>query len=147
MGEKGSPVHTTDSQSNGIARLFEFEVTLSQLFGQVDTVLMWVGGSKLQASGVAIVPSVALLNHSCIPNISTRFGLSTKPAATDCVLQESGAGVGSSDAGFWAWLEAVRDIQQGEELTISYVDRSDVLEDRQTVLNQFGFSCACPRCV
>ena len=43
---------------------------------------------------------------------------------------------------------AMRDIAAGEQLTISYIDASirDV-EHRARLLNNYGFTCGCGRCV
>ncbi|KAK5628459.1 hypothetical protein RRF57_004174 [Xylaria bambusicola] len=42
---------------------------------------------------------------------------------------------------------AVRDIEPGEELTISYVDTLQIRSARQERMrNSLGFSCACPSC-
>mmetsp|Transcript_6160 Transcript_6160/g.17218 ORF Transcript_6160/g.17218 Transcript_6160/m.17218 type:complete len:424 (-) Transcript_6160:128-1399(-) len=131
-----------------LRRLLGSSWSLSELFGQVDTVLMWVGGGKGQVTGVAIVPCIALLNHSCLFNLTTGFGGQggATPQDRDEILPES-QGLSSTDAGLWLWCEATRDILRGEELTISYVNTSDSLLARQTVFKQFDFECRCARCV
>ncbi|KAL5720307.1 Histone-lysine N-methyltransferase atxr4 [Ranunculus cassubicifolius] len=47
-----------------------------------------------------------------------------------------------------ARLKALRDIEEGEELRICYIDASMDHDARQTILSQgFGFKCTCARCV
>ncbi|KAL5545601.1 hypothetical protein UlMin_005288 [Ulmus minor] len=47
-----------------------------------------------------------------------------------------------------ARLKALRDVDEGEELKICYIDASINREARQAVLSQgFGFQCNCPRCL
>lgn len=42
---------------------------------------------------------------------------------------------------------AERDIAQGEEITISYIDESMSFEDRQAALLDYGFVCRCRACL
>lgn len=146
-GDVDSSPATTKTNSGNFGQLFGVDWTVSELFGQIDTVLMWCGGNRNQVAGVAVVPSVALLNHSCIPNISIDFDRNQSPAGADCILCASGNEVGSDKAGTWARATAKRDIQEGEELTISYVDRSESVAVRQRILRQFCFQCSCPKCI
>ena len=44
-------------------------------------------------------------------------------------------------------LEALRDIECGEELTMSYIDESETLEERTSALASYGFACRCNKCV
>jgi hypothetical protein len=146
---KLEPVESSASTAVALQHLLGASWSLSELFGQVDTVLMWVGGGNGQASGVAIVPCVALLNHSCLSNLTTGFGGrgGETPHDRDEILPESRELSSSTDAGLWLWCEATRDILRGEELTISYVNTKDSLQARQTIFKQFDFECRCARCV
>lgn len=48
-----------------------------------------------------------------------------------------------------AWFSAVAtcDIEEGQELYISYVSATDAVEKRQQDLRrQFWFTCRCPKC-
>ena len=73
---------------------------------------------------VGLFPKMARINHSCRPN-----------------------------AGNW-WSEtrekriifATRDIQEGEEITVSYIPLLKTTADRQTRLQQYGFACDCIAC-
>ena len=42
---------------------------------------------------------------------------------------------------------ALRDIDPGEEITISYVDAELPLEERTDGLRDYGFECDCDRCL
>ncbi|PRQ44392.1 putative histone-lysine N-methyltransferase chromatin remodeling SET family [Rosa chinensis] len=47
-----------------------------------------------------------------------------------------------------ARLKALRDVDEGEELRICYIDASMDHDARQSFLSQgFGFQCNCPRCL
>ena len=43
-------------------------------------------------------------------------------------------------------LVAKRDIREGEELTMCYVDESMDVKERRAELRDYGFECACERC-
>jgi hypothetical protein len=45
-----------------------------------------------------------------------------------------------------AVLVATRDIVAGEEVTISYVDEAQTLEERRVALDGYGFRCDCSKC-
>ena len=80
--------------------------------------------------GTAHFSIATKMNHSCEPNVvilyNTRGWGSKHPLVAQCV--------------------ALRDIQEGEELTISYITSDDSYEDRQTALENYGFICTCPKC-
>ena len=45
-------------------------------------------------------------------------------------------------------IRALRELAEGEEVTISYVDRSLGYEERRKTLEtHYGFECRCNRCV
>jgi hypothetical protein len=44
-------------------------------------------------------------------------------------------------------LVATRDVREGEELTMCYVDESADVAARRAELRDYGFECACARCV
>ena len=69
--------------------------------------------------------TVARLNHSCDPNIEWR----------------------SVDGTNKLEFVALRDISEGEELFISYIDQTKSREDRNAELKSlYGFTCTCVRC-
>lgn len=81
------------------------------------------GGFK----GQALFSLLCLVNHSCEPSTAARFS-SWKGRAM-------------------VRLEALRDIECGEELTMSYIDESETLEERTSALASYGFACRCAKCV
>ncbi|KAF2193110.1 TPR domain protein [Zopfia rhizophila CBS 207.26] len=65
------------------------------------------------------------INHSCIPNIHYEFNESLQKGT----------------------YHAVRDIEKGEELYLSYINGGNrTREQRQPKLDQWGFKCNCPAC-
>ena len=76
----------------------------------------------LQGTGFFALQST--INHSCAPN-----------AAADCT--PSGQVV----------ISALQDIPAGAEVLLSYIQEEGVdLQDRQLMLRDYGFVCACERC-
>ena len=74
----------------------------------------------------ALFPSIARINHSCIPNAQGNFH----------------EAMGKFN------IHATRDIKEDEELTINYLhEHGAVRESRQArLLDGYGFSCDCPAC-
>ncbi|XP_053793641.1 histone-lysine N-methyltransferase SMYD3 isoform X4 [Vidua chalybeata] len=82
-----------------------------------------ISNGEMQDVGVGLYPSMSLLNHSCDPN---------------CVIVFEG---------YQLLLHSVREIQIGEELTISYVESLMPTRERQKQLvRQYCFECDCPLC-
>ncbi|KAF6795335.1 hypothetical protein CSOJ01_13492 [Colletotrichum sojae] len=71
-----------------------------------------------------LFPGVARINHACKPNAMTRF--SPRTLAIE--------------------VFAYRDIQPGEELSISYTPLNMVSRERQQALQDWGFNCTCSLC-
>jgi lysine-specific demethylase 8 len=80
--------------------------------------------------GTAMFSIACKCNHSCEPNV---------------VLLYKTRGWGR-DHPLVAYCVALRDIQEGEELTISYIVTDDDLEARQKHLINYGFVCECSKC-
>ncbi|KAI0400153.1 hypothetical protein F4802DRAFT_508630 [Xylaria palmicola] len=73
---------------------------------------------------MALYPEVARINHACKPNAFVRF----------------------STTSFDVKVVAFRDIEVGEEITISYIPMNHPREKRQRDLRRWGFECACSLC-
>ncbi|KAK1711412.1 TPR domain-containing protein [Colletotrichum lupini] len=74
----------------------------------------------------ALFPQVARLNHSCVPNAQGNF---------------------NKDLNAFT-IHATRNIEQEEEITISYLDEHlGLRQSRQTALHDgYGFTCGCSAC-
>ncbi|XP_044147833.1 histone-lysine N-methyltransferase SMYD3 isoform X1 [Bufo gargarizans] len=83
-----------------------------------------ISDGEMQDVGVGLYPSMSLLNHSCDPN---------------CVIVFEGTRL---------HLRTVKEIPQGQELTISYIDVKMPSHMRQLQCQrQYCFTCDCDRCV
>ena len=72
-----------------------------------------------------IYPTICLINHSCLANAHNNWN--------EIAEHET--------------IHAIRDIDEGEEITISY-DRGETSTiRRQRLKDAFGFHCTCPLCV
>jgi len=75
--------------------------------------------------GAAVYPKASRLNHSCAPNVAWSFD------ATKNVIE----------------VRAVRNIDDGEELQVCYIDPVNMAEDRRKLLKaRYNFDCSCPVC-
>ncbi|KAJ0395574.1 hypothetical protein P43SY_000682 [Pythium insidiosum] len=95
-----------------------------RLFCRVNCNAFTVCDDVNRATGLGVFPQAALLNHSCAPN---------------CVV--------SFEAPARARVRVIRDVQAGDELTISYVELFESTPRRRDVLRRsYFFHCRCPRC-
>ncbi|KAJ1043210.1 hypothetical protein NDA10_004179 [Ustilago hordei] len=95
--------------------------------------------SDLNPLGVCMHPSMAMINHACTPNAAVVFPFG-----------------GAAKNGQQKWndgedrimqLVALRAIEPGEELLISYVDIADTYQDRRNYLKKrYCFDCRCELC-
>ncbi|KGL77171.1 Histone-lysine N-methyltransferase SMYD3, partial [Tinamus guttatus] len=93
------------------------------LFLQVTCNCFTISNGEMQDVGVGLYPSMSLLNHSCDPN---------------CVIVFEG---------YQLLLRSVREIQIGEELTISYIESLMPTSERQKhLMRQYCFVCDCLLC-
>ena len=80
--------------------------------------------------GTAMYAIACKMNHSCDPNVVMLYAPSHKwnePLAVHAV--------------------ALKNIEAGAELTISYIEIDGSLETRQQALSNYGFQCTCGRCL
>lgn len=73
---------------------------------------------------IGIFPKIARINHSCRPN----------------------AGNAWSDSRNARVIYAYRDIEEGEEITVSYIPLIKSKKERNQRLEQYGFECTCEAC-
>ncbi|XP_050750884.1 histone-lysine N-methyltransferase SMYD3 isoform X1 [Gymnogyps californianus] len=94
-----------------------------QIFTKVTCNCFTISNGEMQDVGVGLYPSMSLLNHSCDPN---------------CVIVFEG---------YQLLLRSVREIQIGEELTISYIESLMPTSERQKqLIRQYCFECDCLLC-
>lgn len=120
---------------------------------QLETLLFLVS-----TTGVEVFPPVvamalpaiaAVVNHSCAPNCTVRFGEEGGAEGGDG--GGGGGGGGGASAGGLGWtpcrILTEQRLLRGEELTISFVDASRPLAERRASLAAVhGFRCECPKC-
>ncbi|KAJ3128534.1 hypothetical protein HK098_004164 [Nowakowskiella sp. JEL0407] len=106
-----------------------------------------------QGYALGVYPNAVFFNHSCQPNV----GHVTRNSRFLEALREDGFGTIGKDVKPEMVFYAVRDIEPGEELTITYMELSppggvnvDVLENlrkrRENLKEVFFFECDCRRC-
>ncbi|KAF3056002.1 SET domain and MYND-type zinc finger protein 6 [Daldinia childiae] len=79
--------------------------------------------ADINQSGTYFNPALAMINHSCVPNAFVQF------------------------VGRKAILHAFREIREGEEIEISYIECTLHRSHRQQALQtRYHFTCLCPRC-
>lgn len=111
--------------------------TISHIFGVINCNGFTVSDQRgLQAVGVGLFPSLCLVNHDCWPNCTVILNHGNQSAVNS--LYHSQRRIE---------LRALGKIDQGEELTVSYVDFLNVTEQRQRQLKQqYFFDCTCEHC-
>ncbi|OXB65326.1 hypothetical protein ASZ78_002518 [Callipepla squamata] len=117
---------------NDIAALHHFyskhmeypdNAALVVLFAQVNCNGFTIEDEELSHLGSAIFPDVALMNHSCCPNVIVTY------------------------KGTLAEVRAVKEIEPGEEVFTSYIDLLYPTEDRNDRLrDSYFFTCDCREC-
>ncbi|PKU48916.1 n-lysine hypothetical protein [Limosa lapponica baueri] len=118
---------------NDIAALHHFyskhleypdNAALVVLFAQVNCNGFTIEDEELSHLGSAIFPDVALMNHSCCPNVIVTY------------------------KGTLAEVRAVKEIEPGEEVFTSYIDLLYPTEDRNDRLrDSYFFNCDCRECM
>ncbi|KAL3623634.1 hypothetical protein CASFOL_032450 [Castilleja foliolosa] len=102
---------------------FRIELAVGSYEDLFSSAAASVSAEGAVGSAVYVLPS--LYNHDCDPNVNILWMESVD-----------------------AKMKALRDIEEGEEMRICYIDASMDYEARQTILYEgFGFQCKCPRCV
>ena len=79
--------------------------------------------------GTAMFATTCKMNHSCEPNVLVRYRAGWgeyRPLVLQCI--------------------ALKDIKEGEELCISYINTDGALDERKEELKNYGFECFCQKC-
>jgi hypothetical protein len=89
--------------------------------------------------GTCMYATACKMNHSCEPNVIARYRYSCS----------GGGKLSRWGTKFPLVLEvvALREIEEGEELCISYIANDADLQARQEVLVNYGFLCGCTKCL
>ena len=99
---------------------------------------------------LGLFPALSMFNHSCLPNTCFAAPGQLGPSQHTCAghtLPELGQRSGVHTAGQEMQVRALRSIEPGEQLTVSYIN---LVEDRATrrdlLASSKHFHCACERC-
>ncbi|XP_073725753.1 N-lysine methyltransferase SMYD2-A [Misgurnus anguillicaudatus] len=102
---------------------FPDNAELTELFAQVNCNGFTIEDEELSHLGSAVFPDVALMNHSCSPNVIVTY------------------------KGTVAEVRAVQEISPGEEIFNSYIDLLYPTEDRiERLKDSYFFTCDCKEC-
>jgi hypothetical protein len=108
---------------------FSNATELLDLIGRTIINTFVVYTSDLTAVGVALSSSVAMINHSCTPNVAVVYP--DGPGATKPMN-----------------VVAIKDLEPGDELTTFYIDVSEPFPIRQkTLQDRYSFRCSCSLCM
>lgn len=77
--------------------------------------------------GMAMYAMACKMNHLCDPNVVVLYFNTMQPLVAQCV--------------------ALRNIDEGEKLCISYIASNESLSERQEALVNYGFQCSCTKCL
>ncbi|KAI2616777.1 SET domain-containing protein [Hypoxylon sp. NC1633] len=83
---------------------------------------LYIDGANESGGHLGCYPEISRFNHDCRPNVHNRINNMTHTTV------------------------AARDIELGEELSISYIDVILPREERRSRLRGWGFECACSHC-
>ncbi|XP_078130953.1 N-lysine methyltransferase SMYD2-B isoform X2 [Sander vitreus] len=119
----------TESDIAGLHRFFSKHLELPNhkdlltLFSQVACNGFTIEDDELSHMGTAVYPDVALINHSCLPSVIVTY------------------------KGTSAEVRAVKNMNPGDEVLISYIDLLYPTDDRNNRLREFYyFTCQCQEC-
>uniref|UniRef100_A0A8D0DDL8 [histone H3]-lysine(4) N-trimethyltransferase n=1 Tax=Sander lucioperca TaxID=283035 RepID=A0A8D0DDL8_SANLU len=119
----------TESDIAGLHRFFSKHLELPDhkdlltLFSQVACNGFTIEDDELSHMGTAVYPDVALINHSCLPSVIVTY------------------------KGTSAEVRAVKNMNPGDEVLISYIDLLYPTDDRNNRLREFYyFTCQCQEC-
>uniref|UniRef100_A0A672KM38 [histone H3]-lysine(4) N-trimethyltransferase n=1 Tax=Sinocyclocheilus grahami TaxID=75366 RepID=A0A672KM38_SINGR len=102
---------------------FPDNAALTELFAQVNCNGFTIEDEELSHLGSAVFPDVALMNHSCSPNVIVTY------------------------KGTVAEVRAMQDISPEEEIFNSYIDLLYPTEDRiERLRDSYFFTCDCKEC-
>eukprot|EP01064_Diplonema_japonicum_P023468 TRINITY_DN338_c1_g1_i1.p1 TRINITY_DN338_c1_g1~~TRINITY_DN338_c1_g1_i1.p1 ORF type:complete len:389 (+),score=92.42 TRINITY_DN338_c1_g1_i1:44-1168(+) len=96
---------------------------LLSVFAKCEANTFSVTNDDMETAAYTIYSTSSKINHSCVPNMTASF------------------------TGKTVHFMAIKPIQKGDELTISYVELASTKEERNAELSdRYGFACTCSRC-
>lgn len=116
-------------QARRLCSAYLGEEIAETLVGKISANAFGVADGEQVPLGLGLYPRGAALNHSCRPNCvqTFRFARGETPQLV---------------------LTLCRDVREGEEITISYIDSSQPTDRRREELRRgYRFSCQCPKCL
>ena len=112
-----------DNSKRFLSLVFEplpFEIVTKMI---LETILL--NSHDMSIGGFGLGFHTSFVNHSCWPNVDVRTSEPTKGVV----------------------VRAVRDIEPGEEISMSYTDIYDLRDERlRTMYRHYNFVCSCVRC-
>lgn len=118
--------------------------TITQLFWAMRTNLMQLPTSVHGAIGVIVDPLFSKINHNCVANVGLYRPWHTIQSGWNL---ESNLKVTPAQRNTFAMIIPLRDIKEGEELSIFYSDPTmSVVERNAKHLRSYYFECACSLC-
>ncbi|GJP74720.1 hypothetical protein CLOP_g5263 [Closterium sp. NIES-67] len=105
-------------------------------------------GGERAVRGYAVYGAASLANHSCYPNACRFDYFDSAPPATTTTSSAPTSTTGACfSSSTHLQLRAMRDLQRGEEVVVSYFPLGWRLGERRTrVREAYGFECECERC-
>ncbi|XP_074493553.1 histone-lysine N-methyltransferase SMYD1b isoform X2 [Sebastes fasciatus] len=110
---------------------------ISHIFGVINCNGFTVSDQRgLQAVGVGLFPNLCLVNHDCWPNCTVILNHGNQSAVNTMYHSQRRIE-----------LRSLGKIEEGDELTVSYVDYMNLSEERRRQLKtQYFFDCTCEHC-
>lgn len=113
--------------------------TLQRIPHNAHSIHTLISSSDLSLSqcriGIGLFPVASTFNHSCVPNVCVKFSRSSEETTLN--------------SNFELELVTTSDIQESEELTITYGPTAQISSDHriQLLLQQYQFRCTCKLCI
>lgn len=113
------------SSADGVSKdCFADSENLEMIISEVFSNNMFEHPTRQRGKGVAVFLTASRINHSCLPSV-----IAASNPEDDTMT-----------------FHALRDIDAGEELTISYISAAMKFRSREDAIRKYGFDCACPAC-
>ena len=112
-----------DKLRNLLGHITSAELDLDGIFSRIDFNVFTIQDTEMKALGIGVYIQAAMINHSCCPNCIQTF-VNNK-----------------------LYIRSIREIKEGEEITIAYIDVAKPTWYRQMMLKEmYKFTCSCTSC-